>query len=317
MDKMKQALEGLGIPSRDSYDLPDSNFTFGDGGHYRMEVAGIERLSALETMVSEAEKHKVPIHRIIATVGGSTYLTKTELIDFSKLAAQEKIEVIMTIGPRRFWDTGRQIVTSEGLVSGMRIRGCDNLYYFLKDLERCLDAGFRGFLVADEGMLLVLSQLRENGTIPKETIFKVSVFAGHGNPAGARLLEQMGANSFNPLADLSLPMLAAIRKVVRIPLDVYMVLVSAMGGFNRFYEAADIIRVASPCYLKFEPGESEDAIYQPTNPESYHINMVQHKVSQVSIVKELIESMNPQLKASPAKSSDLVIPKPYYTNEVK
>ena len=79
----------------------------------------------------------------------------------------------------------------------MRIRGQDNLYMWLKEFDRCLNAGIRGFLIVDEGLLEVVSKMREDGVIPKDTIFKVSVFAGHGNALGAKLLERLGANSFN------------------------------------------------------------------------------------------------------------------------
>jgi NADH:ubiquinone oxidoreductase subunit 4 (subunit M) len=49
----------------------------------------------------------------------------------------------------------------------------------------------------DEGVLWVASQLRERGVFPADTYFKVSVYAGHGNPAGAMVLERLGAGSVN------------------------------------------------------------------------------------------------------------------------
>ena len=184
------------------------------------------------------------------------------------------------------------------------------MVFLMRELDRCLDAGFRGFLAPDEGMMLVYSELRKNGVIPKDTVFKVSVFAGHGSPAGAKLLESLGANSFNPLADLTLPMLSSIRGATKLPLDVYLILVEAMGGFNRFYEAGEIARICSPCYFKFEPGPSEEAIYAPWNTEDFHRHLVREKVRYASIVQELIEAYGPTVKASPAGSPDLAIPKP-------
>ncbi|MEW6229808.1 MAG: hypothetical protein AB1700_17235, partial [Bacillota bacterium] len=296
-------------PTRDAYSLPTSPLTFQDGGNYRMEIAGVEKASALEAMIEESTRLNTPVHRIIATVGGATYLPKSELQALARLASQARIEVIVTLGPRRAWDSGRQITSKEGLVSGMRVRGVDNMVHLLRDLDRSLDAGFRGFLVPDEGMLRVYQELREKGFIPRETVFKVSVFAGHGSPAGARLLEELGANSFNPLADLSLPMLSAIRQAVRIPMDVYVILVEAMGGFNRFYEAGEIARVSSPCYFKFEPGPSEEAVYAPWNSEEYHRRLIREKVKYASIVKDIIESYGPNVKMSPAGSPDLAVPR--------
>jgi len=310
MKGLEQALGELGLPARDRHDLPASQRCFPDGGHYRIEISGVERLSALQTLIREAEREGVPVHRIIATVGGATYLTRSELLDFAELAHECRIEVVMTPGPRRAWDSGRQIATREGLVSGMRLRGMDGLRHWLKDLERCLEAGFRGFLVTDEGLLWLLGQLREKGVVPGETIFKLSVFAGQANPAGARLARQLGADTFNPLADLSLAMLSAIRATIDIPLDVYLCLVSSMGGFVRFYEAAEIARVTAPCYFKFEPGPSEEELYAPWNPAGYHDAMIRERVRNAAVTMELIERENPETRCSPPGGPDLVVPQP-------
>ncbi len=310
MDRVRKAMEAAGIPGADLTGREASDLRFPDGAHYRIELAGVERLSTLEALVDETERRNVAVHRVIATVAGSVYLDRKELGDFAKLAAEKRIEVIMTPAPQRGMDTGRQIVTSEGLVSGMRVRGQDNLAFMLKEIMRCIDAGFRGFLVTDEGLLWLLNHMRANGDIPKDVIFKVSVFAGHANAAGCKLLEQLGANSVNPLADLSLPMLAAIRKAIKIPMDVYLILVRAMGGFNRFYEAAGIARACAPCYFKFEPGESEAVIYAPWNEESYHTHLIREKVRYAQIVGELIAEIDPSVRPSARGPKDLAVPKP-------
>jgi len=310
---LDQALNELGLPNGENFALTDSQLSFADGGHYRVEIAGVERVSALETMLDEADKLDVPVHRIIATVGGATFLTKQELQEFAKITKERKIEVIMTLGPRRGWDTGRQIATSEGIVSGMRLRGMACVRQWLKDCERCLEAGFRGFLVPDEGMLWLVNQLRDKGVIPSETIFKLSVFAGHANPAGAKVAQDLGADSFNPLADLTLPMLSSIRQAISIPMDIYLCLVNAMGGFVRFYEAAEIARLCAPCYFKIEPGPSEEQIYAPWNTAEYHDAQIRERVRNAAVVLELIERESVEvggkpLTCSPAGSDDLVIP---------
>ncbi|WP_440996360.1 hypothetical protein [Arhodomonas sp. SL1] len=309
MQGLEEALEALGLPERDGYALTPSGQAFPDGGHYRIEISGVERVSALRTLTAESAREGVPVHRIIATVGGATYLTRSELEEFAVLAREARIEVVMTLGPRRGWDTGRQITTAEGLVSGMRLRGMDGVRQWLADLERCLEAGFRGFLVADEGLLWLLDELRSRSVIPPETIFKLSVFAGQANPAGARVAERLGADTFNPLADLTVPMLAAVRQSISIPMDVYMCLVNAMGGFVRFHEAAEIARVASPCYFKFEPGPSEAEIYAPWNPPEYHDRMIRERVRNAAVTMELIARSDPSIRCSPAGGEDLHIPR--------
>ncbi|MGD2132294.1 MAG: hypothetical protein PVI23_05835 [Maricaulaceae bacterium] len=309
MENLEQVLDELGLPAHDANALPSSDLRFPDGGHFRIEISGVESVASLKTLVAEAERRQVPVHRIIATVGGATYLTQAELRDFATLAREQRIEVVMTPGPRRSWDSGRQIATEEGLVSGMRLRGMDGVRHWLKDIDRCMEAGFRGFLVADEGVLWLVSQLREKGVIPDDVIFKLSVFAGQANPAGARVAEQLGANTFNPLADLTLPMLSAIRGSIQIPMDVYLCLVNAMGGFVRFYEAAEIARVAAPCYFKIEPGPSEEVIYAPWNPQSFHDEMIRDRVRDAAVALELIARDNPDLRCSPTGGDDLATPR--------
>jgi hypothetical protein len=76
---------------------------------------------------------------------------------------------------------------------------------WIANMMRCIEAGFRGFLVYDEGILFIVNKMREEGFIPKETLFKFSVFGGYRSPAGAKIIESMGANTINPASDVSLP----------------------------------------------------------------------------------------------------------------
>lgn len=310
MKKIQQWLEGIGLPGRDLYDLPDSKLRFPDGAHYRLEISGIERLSTLEALLDESSKTQTPVHRLICTVMGSTLLMKSELRKFARMAAEAKVEVIITPGPRPQWDAGKQIATPEGAVSGLRIRGMDQVGYLLADIDRCIDAGFRGFLVWDEGMLSILNSLRENGSIPAETVFKVSIFAGHANPAGARLLRDTGADTFNPVVDMTLPMLAAMRSVVDLPMDLHVYLFESFGGQNRMWETAEMARVAAPCYFKIEPGPSVAALYKPwTDPNSLAF-LAREKVRQAAIIRELVSEVNSSVVCSEMGPADLAIPKP-------
>ena len=163
--RVSRAMEKAGIPGKDAYDLPTSKLRFPDGAWYRMEVSGVERPSVLEAVVDESHKRKMPIHRLISVVMGATLLDKAELRDFAQIAAAAKMEVILTPGPRSAWDTGRQVATPEGALSGLRFRGSDQLRYVIADIMRCIDIGFRGFLVIDEGLLWLLNEMKKNGDI--------------------------------------------------------------------------------------------------------------------------------------------------------
>ena len=77
------------------------------------------------------------------------------------------------------------------------------------------------FSVYDEGCLWLLNEMRKAGEIPADCHFKVSAHAGHGNPCSAKLLELIGANSVNPVRDIQLQMLAAMRQAIDIPIDIH------------------------------------------------------------------------------------------------
>ncbi len=311
LKKIRDFMEQQGIPGRDGYDLPSSGKTFPDGAHYRIEIAGVERASTMEAMIDEARRRNITIHRAVATVGGSTYCDFEELKAMAQMAHDEKIEVVMVVGHRKAWDAGaKEISTFEGAMQGIRLRGSDHVSYHIADLMRNVEAGIRGFLVYDEGVLLLLNAMRREGLLPQETIFKFSVFGGYCNAAGAKLVESMGANSLNPSSDVSLAILAGMRRTVDIPLDIYTIIVDSFGGMFRGYEAPEIARVASPCYFKFEPGTSEGDIYKPWVTESWHQEFIRQKVKIAAIVQELMACHAPELKTSAAGAADLVLPHP-------
>ncbi len=313
MKEILEALEDIGLPSEDPKDLPKSGQTFPDGGHYRMEISGVERPSTLEALIEERDDRGIPIHRLISTVMGSTLLTDDELEEFAQMAYDADMEVIITPGPRASWNTGRQIATPEGAISGLRVRGIDNMVHAIKDIQRCIDFGFRGFLVTDEGMLWVADQLKKKGLIPDDVTFKVSIYAGHANPAGGKLLEDLGAGTFNPTGDLSIPMFASIRKAIDIPIDIHIYLADSMGGFNRFYEGPDLARVASPCYFKIEPGSGLAAgagMYKPWTDPGFLASFAKEKVKYAEIIHNIIQEKYPDLKLSEHGCKGLAIPQP-------
>ncbi|UCD80583.1 MAG: hypothetical protein JSW26_03885 [Desulfobacterales bacterium] len=311
LNKIRNFMEKEGIPGRDAYELPTSQKTFPDGANYRIEIAGVERASTMEAMIDEARKRDLAVHRVIAAVGGSTYCDVAELRAMAQMAREEKIEVVMTVGHRKGWDVGaKESATAEGALQAFRLRGSDHISYHIADIMRSIEAGHRGFLVYDEGVLYLLTKMRQEGIIPPETIFKFSVFGGYCSAAGAKVVESMGANSMNPSSDVSLPILGGIRKTVDITLDVYIIIVDSFGGMFRAYEAPEIARIASPCYFKFEPGTSEGDIYKPWVTEEWHQGLIREKVKIASIVQEIMQRHAPELKVSPKGPADLVLPVP-------
>jgi hypothetical protein len=314
MEEVGRMMEAVGIPGQDAYDLPSSTKTFPDGANYRMEISGVERPKVLEAVIDEANKRNIPVHRLISVVMGATLLDKAELKDFAQMAADARMEVILTPGPRAGWDIGRQLATPEGALSGIRCRGSQALNQTITDILTCIDLGFRGFLVVDEGELWLLNEMKKNGDIPEDVIFKVSIYAGHANPAGGKVLEMLGAGTFNPVSDLTLPQFAAIRQVVDIPLDVHIIITESFGGYMRFYDAPEMARVCSPCYFKIEPGPAcaatGAALYKPWVDEGMLANWGRVKVKYAQIIHEIIQENSPDLKLSALGVPDLAVPKP-------
>lgn len=302
MATARELLSNLGLPTEDSTELPDSSLTFDDGGHYRIEISGVERLSTLECLIDEARTRGIHVHRAVAFVSGATLLDTGELRAFAELAAENAIEVIAVPGPRAAWDLGRQAATPEGKAAGGRVRGADNLRLLLEDYLRCFECGLRGVLVWDEGVLDILARARETGGIPPETTIKVSVFTGHGNPAALRIVESLGADSVNPVGDLSRPMLSAIRATIDIPLDVYAFVYDSFGGMNRYWESGEIARVAAPCYFKIEPGETEKGVYTAWADAAWLGDRVRDRVRHAAIIHELVARTTPAVRPSPPPS---------------
>ena len=309
-EQIEKAVEKMDMPKGDLYDLPTSPKTFPDGGNYRVEISGVETPKVLAATIDEARKQGVPFHRSISVVRGASMLTRDQLKEFARIASDARVEVIITPGPRPTWDIGRQIATPEGAISGLRLRGMDSVIHYIQDIERCIELGFRGFLVWDEGVLSLLSSMRDNGDLPEDIIFKTSIFSGHANPAGVKLVESLGAASCNPVADLTLPMLAAIRSVVNIPLDIHIQLWSSMGGYNRIYETPEIARVTSPCYFKMEPGPGMSMYLPWVSSDDALTEACREKIRSIRNIIELIDETNPTLKVSKQGSEDLRVPRP-------
>ncbi|HVP19260.1 MAG TPA: hypothetical protein VMU36_09710 [Spirochaetia bacterium] len=295
MERARMLLSKYTLPGRDLYELPSSAAAFPDGCQFRMEVSGVESVAELEAVADESARRDVPIHRVIAIGAGTHSLTFSELQDLARIAREARIELIVIPGPRANFDVGSHYHSPWGHASGVRVRGADQLGYLVEDVLRCVEAGLRGFLFYGEEVTQLFHQMRLAGDFPRETVFKLSYTAGVANPAGARLAELAGADSINPVSDLTLPMLAAIRAAVKVPLDIVTQAAEQnLGAINRFWEGAEIIRVCSPCYFKQEFGPGVEG--------------ARLKVKYCQIMKELVGRVNPRLKMSGRGPCDLRLP---------
>jgi hypothetical protein len=158
----------------------------------------------------------------------------------------------------------------------------ENVVRAVEDVRRAADLGVRGFLVYDEGLLMLLSQLREAGELPARTIFKASVHLGCANPLSARVYENLGADTINPVPDLDLGMLGAMRAAVSCPLDLFSDTAEQAGGLLRTHEVADFVCVAAPVYLKC------GAISQPRQNHLPSGDELRERIRQTACVLEML-----------------------------
>jgi len=220
---------------------------FPDGGAWRVEIPSVEGPEALAAVLEEAERLSVPIHRV-SQGSGVMMLTDDEIASMLEQAGD--IEVSLFLGPRGTWDVGAATRSMSG-GSGPRARGRDQLGQCLEDCRRAAGLGVRNVLVADEGVLWAAHQLREAGELPADMRFKVSVLTGPTNPAALRVWAGLGADSINVPSDLSIAQIAEMRAASAATLDLYVEAPDDIGGFVRLYDAAELIRVAAPVYVKF------------------------------------------------------------------
>jgi hypothetical protein len=289
------------MPSGDLFDMPTSTARFPDGGAYRIEVPTVNTAESVAALLDTATKNGVVINRVTETYGMFRH-TRAEIKEYCRLCNQYGAELLMSTGPRATYDTGATVLSPQGVRISYRLRGMEQVLRAVEDIKRGYDLGVRGFLIYDEGMLWLVGQMRKDGALPKDMIFKTSAHLGQCNPCSFRLLESLGADSINPVRDLQIPMIAALRAAVQVPLDVHTDNPPGSGGFIRVYEAPEIVRVAAPLHCK--TGNSVVSGHGELTSASDGKKMA----DQATIVVEMISKYYPEAKQSPLRSSDLHLP---------
>ena len=307
MDIAAKALAALGVPARDPADSPDSSRRFPDGGQYRIEIPSTEGPRALAAVLEEAGKRKVPVHRV-SQGSGIMLMTDDEIREMLAIGRERRIEVNLFIGPRATFDIGAQVLSAAGKTLGLALRGADQLRFALMDLQRGVELGLRSVLVSDIGSLQVISKMRETGELPPSLIIKTSVMMAPANPASAKILEDLGANTINIPSDLTLPQIAGIRAALRVPIDFYVEAPDNIGGFIRYFEIPDLIRVAAPVYLKFGLRNAPDIYPAGTHIETTALALSRERVRRAQIACEMIARYAPGAVMSPLGAADLGIP---------
>jgi len=307
MKASRDFLESVGLPGADPSGSPASPKRFPDGGQYRIEIPSTEGPLALEQLLAEAGKRKVPVHRV-SQGSGIMLMTDDEISEMLAIGRKAAIEVNLFIGPRATFDIGAQAYTAAGKTLGLGLRGADQLVFAMEDVKRAVRLGLRSVLVSDIGILQVIAKQRSNGMLPPDLIIKTSVMMAHTNPASARILQMLGADTINIPSDLTIPQIAAMRAALDVPIDFYVEAPDNIGGFVRYYEIPDLIRVAAPVYLKFGLRNSPDVYPSGTHLENTVIALSRERVRRAEMAFDIIARYCPEAVMSPLKAKDLGIP---------
>jgi hypothetical protein len=288
---------------------PASEARFPDGTHFRVEIPSCEGPAVLRAIVAEAAARGVTVNRVSQGSGAMLH-SAAELAELARIAADNGIEVSLFVGPREEWDIGRAAASADGGVFAGRLRGIRQLRYAVEDILRAAEHGIRGFLIADPGLLHLVSDMQAAGELPASIVWKVSAVLAPSNPLAFGVLERLGASTINVPSDLTLGQISEMRAVSSLPIDLYVETPDAMGGVVRGHEAADLITVASPMYVKFGLRNSR-LLY----PSGLHIAddavvIAREKVRRAQIALEWIDRSGLKLTQSAPGAPGLGVPEP-------
>lgn len=307
MKESRELLKNLGYPTRDLGELPTSEKRFPDGAQYRIELPSTEGPIVLKETLAELDRRKIQVHRI-SQGSGIMLQTDDEIREMCQLTAERGMGLSLFVGPRGAWDISAQNFTSGGKFVGNRHEGMEQLVYAMEDLKRGASLGLRGALVADEGLVLLTKEMKKAGQLPKNFVVKASVQLGSTNPVSIKLMQDIGVDTYNVPTALTLAKLASIRQAIDIPIDMYVEVPDNLGGFLRYYEIPEIIRVLAPVYIKFGLSKHQDVYPSGKHFEALNINLVKERVRRAEIGLDIIKRYYPEATTSKLGAEDLEVP---------
>jgi len=271
--------------------------TYGDGGHYRIEIPSIEGPRVFEALLETSQELGVTVNRISQGSGGMLLLN-SEIREMAKLGAENHVEVCLFVGPRAGFDVGLLAHTQSRFANYASLRGSDQLNSAIADVERAVEYGIRGFLIGDLGLLSLLRERQEAGKLPSNIHWKVSAYVAAGNAPTVKLLEALGASSINIPSDLTYQQINELRDAVDIPLDIYVETMDSSGGTIRLIEMCSLIRAGAPICVKFGLANARTLYPSGDHITDDAIKIARAKAKRAAIAKEWLDRMDPELRQS-------------------
>jgi hypothetical protein len=286
-----------------------SEHRFPDGAHFRIEIPSVENPAALRAVVEEARVHKTPIHRT-SQGSGAMLLTRADLNEMAVIGADEGLEVSLFVGPRQEYGVGGSVRSPDGLMLAGQLRGLDQLRYALDDILRAVDAGIRGFLIPDRGLLELVRAMVDSGELPSSIVWKISAVLAPSNPVAFAQLVAMGGTTVNVPSDVTLEELAELRAASAAPIDLYLEAPDALGGMVRGNELAEIALVSAPLYAKF--GLRNARMVYPAGEQNVNdvVANVREKVRRAALALEFLDASAVDLSISKPGADGIGVPEP-------
>ena len=233
--------------------------------------------------------------------------TDAELDAMARIAADERVEMSLFARPNAGWGLSATARAHAGFAAPSW--GQDQIVAGLEDCVRAAAHGFRSVLIADIGLLDVFGAAR--GTLlPADMQAKVSVMLPAANPASARVMERLGASTINLPTDLTLAQIAAIRAAVEIPLDIYVEAPDNVGGYLRYHEIPELIRIAAPVYIKFGLRNAPDVYPAGTHLEGTTVALSRERVRRARLGMELLARSGYEPVTSELGAAGLALTRP-------
>jgi hypothetical protein len=297
MRSIRQALAEFGLPVGDLHDLPTSTKRFADGAQYRIEIPSTEGAACFRAVLDEADSRGIIISRV-SQGSGVLLMTDGDLDEMADLARPRSIEVSLASRPNAGWHTSAMARSSAGSLVAATAHGQEQVVQQLSDIRRAAAHGFRSVLITDIGTLSLFGKMKETGDLPAEMQAKVSVLLPAANATAAQVLSDLGASTINVPTDLSLAELAAIRRAVDCPIDIYIESANEFGGILRYGELAEIVRVTAPVYLKLGLRNAPDIYPTGGHMEVVAIAMSRERVRRAQIALEILGREYPSATGS-------------------
>ncbi len=280
---------------------------FPDGADFRIEIPSVEGPQVLDAVINAAAAEGIVVNRV-SQGSGAMLLRESELREMAALGTGAGMEVSLFVGPREGYDIGAHARTADGSAHAGQLRGLRGLAYAAEDVARAAECGIRSFLIADLGLLALVTEMQRAGELPTEIVWKISVMMAPSNPLALRELERLGATTANIPSDVTLDQLRELRAASSLPLDLYVESPDSLGGVVRGNQLGDLVAAGAPLYAKFGLRNAR-MIY----PAGAHLvkdacEIAREKVHRAAAALEWLARLSPELTQSEAGAPGLGIP---------